>query len=272
MEPRASAIIKGGLIVLCARPPTAGGHMSRSGRFTAASLGVAAGWLIAVQACGNATQESTFPGGSIDSSVADSSPTSDSGPGRFGGDATGGGGSDAAVSSLDFQPATATVTVTGAGPQQASFTLVAHFADGSTSNVVPDSVQFDRPDLATVTDGVPVVATAPATASLYGGTGTVHATYRGKAATAALTVKVQVTVYGTGLSATSPGVVALGGSGLGADPAPGISPLLYPYDATVWPLGLTSPLVMWNAPQTGDVYRMHYAEQNYVFDGYYALS
>lgn len=245
--------------------------MSPSRRFGTGLLAVLLGGVVAVVACGNSTSNSVFHGVAVDGSVTDASPEVDTGTGHLLGDASGGEG-DSGVSSLAFQPASATVTVTGVGTQTASFTLVAHFADGSSASVLPDSVQFDRPDLATVTDALPVVATAPATASLYGGTGTVHAIYRGKAATATLTVKVQVTDYGPGLGATSPGVVALNGNGLGADPAPGISPLLYPYDATVWPLGLTSPLVMWNAPQTGDVYRMHYAEQNYVFDGYYALS
>jgi hypothetical protein len=91
-------------------------------------------------------------------------------------------------------------------------------------------------------------------------------------ATATLTVQVQVIDYGAGLGATSPGVIALGAGGLALDPATGINPLLYPYDQTVWPLGLTSPLLMWNAPQAGDVYRLHYAEKNYVFDGYYTLA
>jgi hypothetical protein len=111
----------------------------------------------------------------------------------------------------------------------------------------------------------PVVATAPSSSALYGGTGTVHALYRGKEATATLTVKVHLVDYGAGLNATSPGVVALGRQGLAGDPGGG---LLYPYDKTVWPLGLTSPLLMTNAPQAGDVCRLHYAEKNYSFDGY----
>jgi len=123
-----------------------------------------------------------------------------------------------------------------------------------------------------VTDGSPVVATAPATQALYGGMGTIHAVYRGASATATLTVNVELAVYGPGLGPTSPGVSALNGSGLPNDPAPDIDPLLYPYDRTVWPLGLTSPLVMWNAPQANDVYRLHYAEKNYVLDAYYTLA
>jgi hypothetical protein len=187
------------------------------------------------------------------------------GPGSSSEDAT-----VAAPTSVYFEPASVTLVVNGSGPQTAKYTLKAVDASGAASMVTADSIQFDRPDLALVTQGEPVVATAPASASApYGGTGTLHAVYRGKEATATLTVKAQVVDYGPGLSAMSPGVVALGGPGLPADPA---AHLLYPYDKTVWPLGLTSPRLMWNAPQTGDVYHLRYAEKDYTFDGYYPLA
>src|SRR5271166_2023577 len=77
---------------------------------------------------------------------------------------------------LVFVPASATITVDGTGPQTQSFSLQADFG-GGLMPVTAQSVEFDRPDLATVTDTEPVVATAPATASAtpYGGTGFVHA-------------------------------------------------------------------------------------------------
>jgi mono/diheme cytochrome c family protein len=178
-----------------------------------------------------------------------------------------------APASLYFTPPLATVIVDGTGPQTAKFTLVATDAAGHTTNVTADSVDFDRPDLATVSAMEPVVATAPSQTVLYAGTGKIHAIYHGKEATASLTVQVHLTDYGQGLSATSPEVVALNQNvAVMNDPATGITPLLYPYDKTVWPLGLTSPLLMWNAPQTGDVYHLSYREKNYTFDGYYTLS
>src|SRR5580704_17667399 len=125
----------------------------------------------------------------------------------------GDGGSGVAPQSLSFMPAAGTIIVTGAGPQTASYSLIATDSSGHTSMVTADSVAFDRPDLATVSDAEPVVATAP-----------------------------------------------------------GITPILYPYDKTVWPLGLTSPLLMWNAPEMGDIYRLSYSEKNYTFDGYYTLA
>ncbi len=182
------------------------------------------------------------------------------------------GGGQTPPQSLYFDPPLATVVIDGTAAKTASFTLVASDGSGHTTNVTADSVDFDRPDLATVTPNEPVVATAPSQAALYGGTGTIHAIYHGKEATAKLTVQVHLTDYGAGLTATSPGVMSLNGTTFALDPAPAITPLLYPYDQTVWPLGLTSPLLMWNAPQAGDVYHLEYAEKNYTFDGYYTLA
>src|SRR4029079_6948018 len=47
------------------------------------------------------------------------------------------------------------------------------------------------------------------------------------------------------------------------------STLLYPYDQTYFPLGLTAPLLMWNAPAAGDVYRVHLEQSNYTYDGFF---
>jgi hypothetical protein len=186
----------------------------------------------------------------------------------------GDGGAGIAPASLYFVPATATVVIDGTAPQAASYTLFATDSTGQMSPVTADSVAFDRPDLATVTAAEPVVATAPppAATSFYAGTGTIHAIYHGVEATAQLIVQVHLTDYGPGLNATNPGVVALNGANFAMDPAPGITPILYPYDKTVWPLGLTSPLLMWNAPEAGDIYRLSYSENNYTFDGYYTLA
>lgn len=228
-----------------------------------------------VAACGSNGNQSSIYDVTGDASI---------GGGASSGGASGGGASSGVCSglclgeagsnapvSLYFDPAQATVTLDGTGPQSASFTLIA--SDGThTTQVTADSVDFDRPDLATVTPNEPVVATAPSQTSLYGGTGTIHAIYHGKEATATLTVQVHLTDYGAGLSATSPSVISLNGGAFMNDPAANISPILYPYDQTVWPLGLTSPLLMWNAPQTGDVYHLSYSEANYSFDGYYTLS
>jgi hypothetical protein len=193
---------------------------------------------------------------------------------------------------LLLTPANTTITVTGAGPVSANFKLQGVLANGSKVDLLPKSAQFTRPDLASVAAPMsassPIVVTAPSGNTPYGGTGTLQVVYGSLAASANLTVKVQIATYGAGLSATSPGVIALGGgtpdggvhdaSGAGQEggsgptlPADPSASILYPYDKTVWPLGLTSPRVMWNAPGVGDVYRVHYEEQDYSYDNYFTL-
>jgi hypothetical protein len=174
---------------------------------------------------------------------------------------------------LTFNPPSATIVIDGTGSMSTSFTLLADFGNGPVQ-VTPQAVEFDRPDLAVVTGTEPVVATAPPTATPtpYAGTGKVHAVYGGKEAIATLTVQVHLSQYamGSGLTATSPSVMALNGASLPADAT--AKSILYPYDGTVWPLGLVSPLVMWTAPQMTDVYRLHYAEANYTVDFYTTLA
>jgi hypothetical protein len=53
---------------------------------------------------------------------------------------------------------------------------------------------------------------------------------------------------------------------------PSLASLLYPYDKTVFPLGITSPLLMWSAPASGDVYRVHFDEPSYVYDGFFVVT
>jgi len=239
-------------------------------------------WPLALALASTATAAASCGGGgSTGSHFTEGTP--DAEPVANLGDASlGGGGADAgrAPSGLYLQPGSATITIDGSRAQTARFTLIAVDPTGGMLEVTPDSVEFDRPDLATVSLSTvslaePVVATAPpaGSTSYYAGTGTIHAIYHGREATAAVTVQVHLVDYGPGLSgALDPIVQALGGSTHASDPAPGITPILYPYDETVWPLGLTSPLLMWNAPQTGDYYRLSYSEKNYSFDGYYPLT
>jgi len=204
--------------------------------------------------------------------------------------------------SLVLTPPSATLIVTGNGTVTANFQLQGKLKSGQLVDLLPQSAQFTRPDLATVAKptaaSAPIVVTAPAGSSYYGGTGQLQVVYQGLSTSATVIVKVDVSSYGTGLTATSPGVIALGGGGSGGtgdggssdggsstgdggvkdggsgstlppDPAASI---LYPYDATVFPLGLTSPRTMWNAPQTGDVYLMHYEEQNFIYNYYFILN
>ena len=185
--------------------------------------------------------------------------------GRF---VTGGGddASSAAVvaSALQFVPMATTLTVDGTTPQTTAFQLQAT-VNGQVESVAPTSLQFDRPDLATATIGSPVSVTA---SGVYGGVGTLHALFGGLEATAKLTIVVAQRDLGT-----VPGTVATALDNAGTTPSDAaVTTIAYPYDKTVFPLGLTAPIVMWTAPTGGmhanDVYRLHLSEGAYTYDGY----
>ncbi|HEY1695202.1 MAG TPA: hypothetical protein VGG39_23705 [Polyangiaceae bacterium] len=217
-------------------------------------------------ACGSSNGD-TFPSGgsSKDGGSLDGAGTS--GDGTVPGFADGGDGSTFnQVQSVYFVPPTATVSLTPtATTASASFTLMVQYASGATAQVDATSLQFDRPDLAAMTAGEPVKLTASGPTA---GVGTLHAVYANQSATAKLTVQIQNVVVGAGVPPQA--VTALGGAGLPVDPS--VTSLLYPYDQTIFPLGLGSPIVMWNAPNANDVYRLHYEEQNYTYDGYFLVA
>ena len=204
-------------------------------------------------ACGQA-DGSTFDSGT-------SAPYGDGGPtGSFG---DGGLGGDASVTSIDIVPPSATLVLDGKTAQTATFKIEAHLSNGNTVDVKADSLSFDRPDLATMNGVGPVDLTA---SGAYAGTGHLQAIVGTQSATATLTVQVHVVQVGTGVSQST--VQALDNA---TTQDPSLSSLLYPYDATVFPLGLSAPLVMWSAPSATDAYKLHYEENGYVYDGYFVV-
>jgi hypothetical protein len=164
------------------------------------------------------------------------------------------------IMALAFDPPSITLVLDGIEPAEASYELVATDDQGNTAVVGAEAIQFDRPDLAGVGQGSPVVLTS---SGQIAGTGTLHAVYAGLEAVA--TLEVQILQRDVGDDVASEVVDALDADDLGADPL--LSELLYPYDETVFPLGLDSPLLMWDAPNTsGDVYRVRLQQDNYTYD------
>ncbi len=210
----------------------------------------------AFAACGSDATESTFV------FVPDAGPPDPNNPDPGFGDAN--GFDIANVVGLAFDPPTATVTVDGVTPQTVSYNLKATMRDGSVVPVMAQSLQFDRPDLAKYTTANPVAVTA---VGPYAGTGSLHAVFGGKTAVATLKVLVHIQDVGAGVDPSA--VTALNASGLAADPS--VTSLLYPYDHPVFPLGLASPLIMWNAPQANDVYRVHFEQVDYSYDGFFVV-
>jgi Tol biopolymer transport system component len=169
------------------------------------------------------------------------------------------------VAKLEFDPPEFTIVIDSATANKvATYTLKATLPNGMVETVAAESVELDRPDLASIAAGPPVVLTASGTVA---GTGVLHGVYGGLEATAKLIVKI---VESEAVGMVPQGASdALGKDGLANDPA--LTSILYPYDQTVFPLGLNSPTMMWNAPNaTGDVYRIRLAEQGYTYDLYTA--
>ncbi|HVH47568.1 MAG TPA: hypothetical protein VM925_34770, partial [Labilithrix sp.] len=212
----------------------------------------------AFAACGT-TQESTFQSSSGASGSSSGTSGGDNDFGTSGGPQDGSG--NVVVTALAFDPPSQVLTVDGVNPKSATFKLRATLPNGATVDVAPESLQFDRPDLATAASGDPVTLT---TTGAYGGTGKLHGIYGGVEAVADLTVNVARKDIGAGVSPTV--AAALDAPNLPADPT--LTSLRYPYDMTVFPLGLTSPLVMWNAPAANDVYKIHLEEAGYSYDVY----
>ncbi len=210
-----------------------------------------------VAACGSGDDVSTFVNGGGDSGVGDVT----TGPG-LGADGSGGGGEGGThvdAVSIAFTPASKTLTVDGVNPQSQSYQLVATLKGGGTVDVIPDSVQFDRPDIASAKVTGVTTLTTP---GIYAGTGTLHGVYGALSATATLSVVVNEKNL-NGVSTTIAGKLDAASA---ADPS--LTSMLYPYDQTVFALGLTSPLLMWNAPNAGDTYRFQLSQSNYTYDVY----
>ena len=213
----------------------------------------------AVAACGS-TPSVTLPpaefGGVGNGGAATGTLITDGGVGPGQGDAV-----DAMA--LAFDPPSITLTLGDAGAvKTASYALKATLKDASIVEVTAESLEFDRPDLASFEIGPPALLTATGEMA---GRGKLHAVYGGLEATADFVVNlVERNVDGAVPKAA---LTALEEANLPTDPA--LDSLLYPYDQTVFALGLTSPLLMWTAPNAaGDVYRVHLEQTGYNYDYY----
>ena len=180
-----------------------------------------------------------------------------------------GGGVIGVATALKFDPPTITLVIDSAtAGKTASYSLLATLMSGATAKVSAESLEFDRPDLAAAKNGAPVVLTATGAVA---GKGVLHAVFGGLEATAELDVQLVEKV----VTGTIPAEVMTALDGGGTTPAadPMLTSLLYPYDKTVFALGLQSPQFMWTAPAiASDVYRLHVEQAGYKFDLYSAAT
>ena len=163
-------------------------------------------------------------------------------------------GSTAKAQSLSVSPSTTTLLVTdlSALPSTA-FTATAKFADGTTSRGNA-SWSIDRLDIASVGAGDGVVAAS----GMAFGSATVTAAAYGLTAQATITVGLKTSVLATTVSASDQ--ASLAGAAT-SDPA--VTAFAYPYDKTVFPLGVLPPELMWNGGSPGDVYLVHVTAANF---------
>ncbi len=241
----------------CAKPRVRIGWEFLAGAVSVAGLAAACG-------SGNGASPSSI--GPVEPDAGSKGPVSDGGTiGTFVTSRDSGSSGAVLATALEFIPVQATLTVDGTTPKTATFQLQATLANGQTEIVTPSSMEFDRPDLASANLGSPVSVTASGN---YGGTGQLHAIFGGREAVATLHVVVAQRSLGTVEPAIA---VALDNAGVTPSDA-ALTSIQYPYDKTVFPLGLTAPLVMWNAPAGGahanDVYRLHLQESSYTYDVY----
>lgn len=115
---------------------------------------------------------------------------------------------------------------------------------------------FDRPDIATMVNGSLTVT------GLTGGTGTVTFQSEQGEATTTATVKL---MHVDDPGAVDPMVKEKFDEAAIPDPA---LDLLYPYDQTVFPRGLTAPVIMWNGGAATDIYKIRLHGTTYDFTSY----
>jgi hypothetical protein len=169
-------------------------------------------------------------------------------------------GSDTATSdavvSIAIQPEHVVLDVVdGALPPPTEFVAIGTTDAGEQIPLV-GVWSFDRPDLAQIVGGSLGVT------GLAGGTGTV--TFAADAGTATTTATIKVTIVDDPEN-VDPEVKEAFDTASMPDPALDV---LYPYDGTVFPRGLTGPTMMWNGGGATDIYRVRLYGSTFDFTGY----
>ena len=170
------------------------------------------------------------------------------GGGDDGSSLIGGEGGMGTPMSLAITPGNSMLTVTdlSAPPTE---TLVAHVTySGGAVVTTPAQWTIDRPDIASVDSGGVLTPTAAVF-----GTANVKAVAAGLTATTPATVALALVVHDPSIPSGSETLLS------GATTAdPSVTSLAYPYDATVFPLGLPPPELQWNGGSAGDDYLVHF--------------
>jgi hypothetical protein len=201
-------------------------------------------------ACGS-DGGSSFDNGSSGSSGGTSSGASGSFP-------SGEGGTAEQFAKIVISPADSVVTVDlDAKTPVTDFSAKGVRADGSEVPLPSGVWSFTRIDAAAF-EGNKLVPTG-----FIGGKGTVSFTLNGQAASTTATFKLRV-VAGT------PPDAAIVTAFANATENDGAMSLIYPYDKTVFPRGLPTPVVQWNGGAAGNLYRVEAKSDTFEFVGWSA--
>ncbi|MBS2015595.1 MAG: PD40 domain-containing protein [Deltaproteobacteria bacterium] len=203
-------------------------------------------WLVVVSsavtaafqatACGSDV-DSTFPPPGGDDGGGETGPGPDFGPG-------GDSGTGTQFASIEITPKDAIITV---GLDQKTpvtdFSATGVRADGTRVPIASGAWNFTRIDAAGF-EGAKLVPTG-----FVGGKGEVSFKYNGQTAKTSATIKLRIT---EGTTPAAPVIAAFAA----ATDADATMSLLYPYDGTVFPRGLPSPVVQWSGGGAADIYKI----------------
>jgi hypothetical protein len=217
-------------------------------------------WLLLFAACGVVSSVSQIAAcGSDAANSAFVDPNADGGEGSapppdFG---LKEGGPNAAYASIDITPKDPVVTVDLNGKTPTiDFTATGTRADGT---VVPLTVggawNFTRIDAAGF-ENAKLVPTG-----FIGGKGEVSFKLNGQTAKTTATIKLRV------LAGTAPAAPVIAAFAAATDADAAMS-LVYPYDGTVFPRGLPSPVIQWNGGGAADIYKIEANSDSFAFLGY----
>jgi hypothetical protein len=230
--------------------------------------------------CGSSNSSSTFHGGGLaDGSLSDGNDLGDGG--SESGQLITGDGSQP-TGALTITPLTPSVTVTTGQPLP-TVQFKAEIGGVSTNA----GWGLDRGELGTI-NGAGLFTPSGTTA----GVGNITASVGTQKATTTITVNIVTTQMGDPGWTSTPGDAGAGGYGGVGGNGPGAPPtgtqvttlngtptadstvsIMYPYDKTVWPLGLLAPLLQWNpGAHTFDSVYVHIKEANYEYKGYFGAN
>ncbi|NUP10245.1 MAG: hypothetical protein HOW73_29700 [Polyangiaceae bacterium] len=207
--------------------------------------------------------DGTTSGGGPPVGGGGSDATGAGGPGGQGGEdcqfGCGNGGEGAQQGFLMLEPQNPVIDIVDGAVMPLTFTVTQNGDD------VTDQVSwfFDRPDIGLIDDGTGIFDPG----GVVGGIGNLKVALGNGEAATTVTVNISKTVNTGGISAGD--IAILDAPSGGADPS---MQVLYPYDETVFPLGVLAPEIMWNGTQGGDIYKLSINEAHYHYVEYFTAA